>query len=85
MGRTAARESRVGRPRLSPKKKLVVSSVSLPPSQWEQLDAIVEEFNRENPDDLINRGELVRQLLDWAITEYSEEGPRSDGNPLKRK
>lgn len=84
MRRAATGEAHVGRPRLSPRKKLQPRTLLLPPVQWEAIDSIVAEFNEANPDEHLNWTELVRQFLDWAIAEYREES-RPQGEVLTKK
>lgn len=76
-------DASLGRPKLSPRKKLRPGAVSLLPEQWEELDAIVETFNKRNPKDKVTRNDLMRQFLAWACREFQEELSNTEEKPRR--
>lgn len=49
------------------------STVHLPDSMWERLDAISAETAEEDVEGGYSRNEVIQQFLRWAIREYEAE------------
>lgn len=59
---------------IPPPQRFTRTSVSLPDSLWEQLDAHRERLNaKRDPSDRLTRDALIRLCLEWASRELAAE------------